>query len=405
MDHIALYDALPACNCACGYLMTRYHVIGGGLSGLSAAVTLKSQGHDVYIYEAAKYFGGRCRSYFDPHLKIKVDNGNHLILGCNDAVFDYLKKIDATDLLQPLNTPIKMNNHQTQKNISPPFLTLFKFLCAHISTVQTAGDYFNQSSKSWQDFFVPLIVSIQNTNPSDAALKQLQNCLRKIFFNLNLKARTAYQAVDDLSQTLIDPALEFLGQSRCHSLHKLLGVEQKNMQITGLVFQNKRIEVGANDRVIFALSLPIINDLFKLNLEVQEICNPISNLHFKIEHGLKVPQILGLVNAQAHWIFIKKDHISVTISDCHMKASDKQEKIAEIWSEIRAYFPILPEALPAYKLIVEKYATLKQTPSILQQIQKLELPNFANASFVGDWRYAHYPNTIEAALKAGSHLR
>jgi len=41
------------------------HIIGAGLAGLSAAVSLTAQGRPVVVHEATAFAGGRCRSYHD----------------------------------------------------------------------------------------------------------------------------------------------------------------------------------------------------------------------------------------------------------------------------------------------------------------------------------------------------
>ena len=41
------------------------HIIGAGMSGLSAAVSLVKTGHWVVVHESAGYAGGRCRSFQD----------------------------------------------------------------------------------------------------------------------------------------------------------------------------------------------------------------------------------------------------------------------------------------------------------------------------------------------------
>ena len=39
------------------------HVIGAGLSGLSASIELAGAGRRVVLHEAGKLAGGRCRTY------------------------------------------------------------------------------------------------------------------------------------------------------------------------------------------------------------------------------------------------------------------------------------------------------------------------------------------------------
>ncbi len=75
------------------------HVVGAGMAGLSAAVTLAGQGARVVLSEAARQAGGRCRSYHDSLLEMTIDNGNHLVLTGNPAVRRFLGAIGAQDRL------------------------------------------------------------------------------------------------------------------------------------------------------------------------------------------------------------------------------------------------------------------------------------------------------------------
>ncbi len=75
------------------------HVIGAGLAGLSAAVALSEAGQTVTVVEAGPVAGGRCRSYFDRELGLRIDNGNHLLLSGNRSAFAYLDTIGARSTL------------------------------------------------------------------------------------------------------------------------------------------------------------------------------------------------------------------------------------------------------------------------------------------------------------------
>jgi hypothetical protein len=70
------------------------HIIGAGISGLSAAVRLANAGnYKVHVHEATQQAGGRCRSYFDAATNLTIDNGNHLLLSGNHHALAYARSI------------------------------------------------------------------------------------------------------------------------------------------------------------------------------------------------------------------------------------------------------------------------------------------------------------------------
>ena len=75
--------------------MTRVHVIGAGLAGLSAALSLTAAGRTVTVHESGQAAGGRCRSYFDKDLGMRIDNGNHLLLSGNRDAIRYIAETGA----------------------------------------------------------------------------------------------------------------------------------------------------------------------------------------------------------------------------------------------------------------------------------------------------------------------
>ena len=67
------------------------------MAGLAAALSLTDAGRPVTLYEAGPAAGGRCRSYLDKELGLRIDNGNHLLLSGNRAAMDYIAEIGAED--------------------------------------------------------------------------------------------------------------------------------------------------------------------------------------------------------------------------------------------------------------------------------------------------------------------
>ena len=78
----------------------RVAIVGAGLAGLSAAVDLVDAGHEVDLYEARPFLGGKVGSWVD-------DEGNHIEMGLHVFFFNYanlfalMRKVGAIDNLLP----------------------------------------------------------------------------------------------------------------------------------------------------------------------------------------------------------------------------------------------------------------------------------------------------------------
>ena len=72
-------------------------VIGAGVAGLRAAVALAGRGARVSVLEARAVLGGRATAFTDPQTGERVDNGQHVLLGCYRETFAFLRQIGTDD--------------------------------------------------------------------------------------------------------------------------------------------------------------------------------------------------------------------------------------------------------------------------------------------------------------------
>jgi predicted NAD/FAD-dependent oxidoreductase len=68
-------------------------VVGGGFAGLSAATALAESGISVLVLEARPGLGGRASTFTDPATGERVDNGQHVVLGCYHETFAFLRRV------------------------------------------------------------------------------------------------------------------------------------------------------------------------------------------------------------------------------------------------------------------------------------------------------------------------
>ena len=72
-------------------------VIGAGFAGLAAATALVHEGARVLVLEARPTLGGRASAVRDPITGEKLDNGQHVLMGCYDQTLAFLHRIGAAD--------------------------------------------------------------------------------------------------------------------------------------------------------------------------------------------------------------------------------------------------------------------------------------------------------------------
>src|ERR1019366_7934040 len=88
---------------------THTAVIGGGYSGMAAAVALASRGIPVTVFESASQLGGRARGVM--HNDTQLDNGQHLLLGCYRQTLRMIEQVGGNIEQDFLRLPLQLDLH------------------------------------------------------------------------------------------------------------------------------------------------------------------------------------------------------------------------------------------------------------------------------------------------------
>ena len=141
------------------------------------------------------------------------------------------------------------------------------------------------------------------------------------------------------------------------------------------------------------------------NCSLPEQYNTILNLHFKIKpKDIKLFQepIVGFINSITQWVFVKNNHLSITVSNANdLNNADTEELIFNVWNEIRKYIKkkITYENV---QIVREKKATYVQSPNNINLVKKFnKTPE--NMIIAGDWTQFNLPCTIEASILSGKN--
>lgn len=73
----------------------RVLIVGGGLAGLAAAVSLADQGFAITLLESRPRLGGRASSFPDPLTGALVDNCQHVSMRCCTNLADFCRRVGA----------------------------------------------------------------------------------------------------------------------------------------------------------------------------------------------------------------------------------------------------------------------------------------------------------------------
>jgi hydroxysqualene dehydroxylase len=400
------------------------HIIGAGISGLSAAVRLADAGYRVEVHEATQQIGGRCRSYFDAATNLVIDNGNHLLLSGNHHALAYARSIGSeAGLVGPSRAKFPFVDFATgqrwELDLGDGRLPLWVFDPGRRVPDTSVGDYLKLAPLAWANesqridaviacegtlyrrLVQPLLLAALNLDPPDGSAGLAGAIVRETLL-AGGKACRPLIAREGLSAVLIDPAIKHLegkgGSVRIgHELRELVADSDR---VTALKFgADDTIALGPEDAVVMAVPPRSAASLLP-GLKTPTKFRAIVNAHFRIDPPASAPPILGVVGGLVEWLFAFPQRLSVTISNGDRLVDQPREELAlAIWQEICKALAIAGE-LPPWQIVRERRATFEATPE-QNGMRPGPVTPCKNLFLAGDWTATGLPATIEGSIRSG----
>ncbi len=416
-------------------------VIGGGWSGLAAAVHLAQNRYPVTLFESARQLGGRARCV--PFDSLRVDNGQHLMIGAYHAMLQLIDILGIREERVFKRQPMDMqlwNQHKRQFRLrayplpAPLHLLLGvirargfnlvdrasllrfsarlargKILLDRDISVQALLIAEKQTSRLIHSLWEPLCLATLNTRIQEASAGIFLNVLREAFTG-TVEDSDFLIPVTDLGSVIPQPAMDFIERHKgdVHLSRRIDSI--KVMQDQRLRLQWEKGE-AMFDHVILATSPTISQRMlatldpaiaFPQNLPEEPICT----LYLQFPSEVRLPRpVLGFVDHISQWVFDRRlcgqpGLMAVVISGQgeHM-ALDNEHLTRRVIDELQTHFQDWP--YPEKTLVVrEKRATFHAGVGVNQQ-RPPHITSIPGLWLAGDIVNNGLPATLEGAVRNG----
>jgi squalene-associated FAD-dependent desaturase len=400
------------------------HIIGAGISGLSAAVRLANANCRVHVHEATQQAGGRCRSYFDAATNLTIDNGNHLLLSGNRHALAYARSIGTeaglvgppraqfpfVDLATGQRWQLDLGDSRLPlwvldeaRRVPDTGLTDYLALMPLVwaSTGKLVGDAIPCKGTLYDRLVQPLLLAALNVDPPEGSAGLAGAVVRETLLAGGQACRPLI-ARDGLSAVLVEPAIKLL-QDKGASIrfgHELRELGMSAGNLSELKFGDDAVAVGPDDAVVLAVPPRPAASLLP-GLKTPSKFRAIVNAHFRFDPPKDMPPILGVVGGLVEWLFAFPQRLSVTVSNADRLVDMPREELAlAIWRDICQAGGVKGE-MPPWQIVRERRATFEATPE-QNALRPGASTALKNLFLAGDWTDTGLPATIEGSVRSGN---
>jgi hydroxysqualene dehydroxylase len=438
-------------------------VIGGGCAGFAAATALVESGARVLVLEARPGLGGRATAFTDPATGERVDNGQHILMGCYAETLAFLDRIGAANrvswqsglklsiidrrghhsvlALPALPSPLhflagvlawdalnwgeRISVLRIGSAIGRPASAASAFAAATADKSPLRRDKLGVSVRAWLEqngqaprlcelLWEPLALAALNQSIDQAEACHFIRVLERVFGPDPAAAALVLPAVP-LDELYAEPARAWLvdrgSDVRVNAPAKVVIDGQR---IRGVRVRDEMIEAPLVISTAPWHSFHALFDEVPAGLE-QTIANatalaslPIVTVNLWFDEAVMQEPLVGLPGRNFQWIFDRRAIIGGDASHLSLVSSGAEAIVAQTNDELTAIaLGEVREALPA-----ARSATLRKSLAVREKRSTFSLapdapprPGARTAVegllLAGDWIDTGLPATIESAVMSG----
>lgn len=424
-------------------------ILGGGVAGIAAAVELADAGLKPILIESRPYLGGRVRSFLHERTGDRIDNGQHLLMGCYHETLALLRRLGTDSLLelQPeLHVDFRNLRGESWSLSAPRLLPaslglligMVRFKALSVTdrlrlirvgldlkgkgprpseTVDAYLTRLGQSQAALGLLWDPIILATLNTPPAKASAALFAQVMRLGFFGSGEDSRLILPTVG-LSE-LLEPAEQLIAAKG--------GTVLKGSPVAGIERRSPVFEVVLrngttlrSERVISALPWRSASRLIgplgagEAPKASTPPHNPIVSIYLWFDRDLShVPRFCATPGMIVEWVFNRRRIVAEPNSrypgllSCVISAAadelvhDSARLVEQTVADLRRGFPELEGAsLTDFQVIAEKQATFSAQPDV-EQLRPGPVGSVPGLFIAGDWTDTSLPGTIESGVRSG----
>lgn len=425
-------------------------VIGGGCAGFSAATALVESGARVLVLEARPGLGGRATAFRDPHTGERVDNGQHILMGCYTETLTFLRRIGTADRVR-WQSGLKISmidrfGHHSVLSL-PALPSPLHFLAGVLawdalswserlsvlrigSTIGSASadgiaKRLGVSVRSWLNqhgqaprlcelFWEPLALAALNQSIDQADASHFIRVLERVFGDDPAAAALVMPSVP-LDELYAEPARAWLetrgSEVRVNTPAKVLidGERIRGVRVRDELIEAPRVIATVPWHNFHALFDEPPDAIAKTIADATALGSlPIVTVNLWFDEAVMTEALVGLPGRNFQWVFDRRalvggdaSHLSLVSSGAEsIVAQSNEALVATALSEIREALPAARRAGLRKSLAVrEKRSTFSLAPDAPPRPQTVTpIDGFLLA---GDWIETGLPATIESAVISG----